>query len=51
MKGSIKKEEVFGRSNLQGMHNWDEAFFWADEEKGPDLCISDLSKIILESID
>jgi len=51
MKGSIKKEEVFGRSNLQGMHNWDEAFFWADEEKGPDLRISDLSKIILESID
>ncbi len=51
MKGSIKKEEVFGRSNLQGMHNWDEAFFWAEEEKGSDLCISDLSKIILESID
>jgi len=50
MKGSLKKEEVFGRSNLQGMHNWDEAFFWAEEEKGPDLCISDLSKIILESL-
>jgi predicted AlkP superfamily phosphohydrolase/phosphomutase len=51
MKGSVKKEQVFGRSNLQGMHNWDEAFFWADKEQSSDLCISDLAEIILKSFD
>ncbi len=48
MKGSVKKKEVFGLSNLQGMHTWDDAFFWAREEKGQDLSISDLAPIILE---
>jgi predicted AlkP superfamily phosphohydrolase/phosphomutase len=49
MKGSVKKKEIFGRSNLQGMHTWDDAFFWANREKGEDLAISDLSRIIMES--
>lgn len=49
MKGSVKKKEVFGRSNLQGMHTWDDAFFWANREKGEDLSISDLSSIIMEN--
>jgi len=51
MKGSIKKEEIFGRSNLKGMHTWDEAFFWATKEKSSDLCISDIAEIILEDFD
>jgi len=49
MKGSVKKKEIFGRSNLQGMHTWDDAFFWANKEKGKDLSISDLSGIIMEN--
>ena len=49
MKGSVKKKEVFGRSNLQGMHTWDNAFFWANKKKGEDLSISDLSSIIMEN--
>jgi predicted AlkP superfamily phosphohydrolase/phosphomutase len=48
MKGSVKKKEIFGRSVLQGMHTWDNAFFWASQECGADLSISDLAKIILE---
>lgn len=49
MKGSVKKKDVFGRSNLQGMHTWDDAFFWTKkEEKGRDLSISDLASIILD---
>ena len=51
MKGSVKKEQVFGRSVLQGMHNWDEAFFWADKQISSDLCISDLAEIIFQSFD
>ena len=47
MKGSVKKKEVFGRSNLQGMHTWDDAFFWSRTEHGEELTISDLAKIIL----
>ncbi len=49
MKGSVKKRDVFGRSDLQGMHTWDDAFFWADEEHGPDLTISDLPEIIMRN--
>jgi predicted AlkP superfamily phosphohydrolase/phosphomutase len=49
MKGSVKKKEVFGRTSLQGMHTWDDAFFLARQDYGQNLAISDLAKIILES--
>jgi predicted AlkP superfamily phosphohydrolase/phosphomutase len=49
MKGSVKKKEVFGRSNLQGMHTWDDAVFWSASEEGADLAIDDLAGIILKS--
>jgi len=48
MKGSIKKKEIFGRSNLQGMHTWDDAFFWSQEDHGQELRISDLAEKILQ---
>jgi predicted AlkP superfamily phosphohydrolase/phosphomutase len=48
MKGSVKKKEVFGRSKLQGMHTWDDAFFLSKKEQDQDLSISDLAKIILD---
>lgn len=47
MKGSLKKKDIFGRSNLQGMHTWDDAFFWSSNEVEFDLSISDLAPIIL----
>lgn len=49
MKGSVKKKEVFGRSNLQGMHTWDDAFFWAYSDQGQDLAISDIAAIIMDN--
>ncbi|MDH5468016.1 MAG: alkaline phosphatase family protein, partial [Candidatus Aminicenantes bacterium] len=49
MKGSVKKKDVFGRSSLQGMHTWDDAFFWADQEHGSELTISDLPEIIMKN--
>jgi predicted AlkP superfamily phosphohydrolase/phosphomutase len=49
LKGSVKKKEIFGRSNLQGMHTWDDAFFWSANEEGQDLKISDLARIIMEN--
>ena len=51
MKGSVKRKEIFGRSNLKGMHTWDDAFFWANRDCGTDLRISDLADIILESFE
>ena len=50
MKGSIKKKEIFGRTNLQGMHTWDDAFFWGNNDYGPDLAIANLSQIILDKL-
>ncbi len=49
LKGSLKKNEVFGRTNLEGMHTWDDAFFWANRPVGGDLAIRDLSGIIMRS--
>jgi predicted AlkP superfamily phosphohydrolase/phosphomutase len=47
LKGSVKKKAIFGRSGLQGMHTWDDAFFWATGPLGHDLSISDLARIIM----
>jgi predicted AlkP superfamily phosphohydrolase/phosphomutase len=50
MKGSIKKKEIFGRTELQGMHTWDDAFFWANDDFGQDLSISNLSQILMDKL-
>jgi predicted AlkP superfamily phosphohydrolase/phosphomutase len=49
MKGSVRKKEIFGRSGLQGMHTWDDAFFWASEDLGEDLKIADVAPVILKN--
>ncbi len=48
VKGSVKKKEAFGRSNLEGMHTWDDAFFWSSKGYTQDLHISNLAQIIME---
>ncbi len=49
MKGSVRKKDIFGRSGLQGMHTWDDAFFWASEDLGDDLKIADVAPVILKN--
>jgi predicted AlkP superfamily phosphohydrolase/phosphomutase len=49
MKGSLGQPEVFGRSDLTGMHTWDDAFFWSAKECSTDLAISDVAGLILEN--
>jgi predicted AlkP superfamily phosphohydrolase/phosphomutase len=49
MKGSVRKNDIFGRSGLQGMHTWDDAFFWASEDLGEDLKIADVAPVILKN--
>ncbi|HOW85325.1 MAG TPA: alkaline phosphatase family protein [Candidatus Aminicenantes bacterium] len=49
MKGSVRKKEIFGAPGLQGMHTWDDAFFWAAEDLGDGLKISDVAPVILKN--
>ncbi len=49
LKGTIKEPDLFGRTNLTGMHTWDEAFFWSAKEAPADLNITQLAKIIMEA--
>jgi predicted AlkP superfamily phosphohydrolase/phosphomutase len=49
MKGSVRKKEIFGRSGLQGMHTWNDAFFWASEDLGEGLKIADVAPVILKN--
>ncbi len=51
MKGSLEKQEVFGRSGLQGMHTWDDAFFWSVRRRASDLAIADVAAFILEEFE
>jgi len=46
IKGSPNAKEVFGRSDLTGMHTWDDAFFWSRENPGDGLNITDLANIV-----
>jgi predicted AlkP superfamily phosphohydrolase/phosphomutase len=48
LKGSVKKKEIFGQTSLQGMHTWDDAFYWACRPAGEGLAIHDLASLILE---
>ncbi len=47
LKGAVGKKKIFDRTELQGMHTWDDAFFWAKDDHGADLSISRLAKIIV----
>lgn len=47
LKGSVKKKELFGQTDLQGMHTWNDAFVWSPHRLTHDLAISDLAASIL----
>jgi predicted AlkP superfamily phosphohydrolase/phosphomutase len=47
LKGSVKKKNIFGRTDLEGMHTWDDAFFWSAEKAADDLKINQVSRFIL----
>jgi predicted AlkP superfamily phosphohydrolase/phosphomutase len=48
MKGSLGQSAVFGRTDLHGMHTWDDAFLWSARECSADLSISDVAGLIME---
>ncbi len=50
LKGSLKKGRLFGRTDLEGMHTWDDAFFLSPGGISGDLAIKDLAAIFLERL-
>ncbi|MCK4547820.1 MAG: alkaline phosphatase family protein [Candidatus Eisenbacteria sp.] len=46
LKGSPKEKNIFKRTVLEGMHTWDDAFFWSKEPTAEDLHITDLAGIL-----
>jgi predicted AlkP superfamily phosphohydrolase/phosphomutase len=48
LKGTIREQDVFGRTNLTGMHTWDDAFFWSKEKPEGDVEITQLAGKILK---
>jgi predicted AlkP superfamily phosphohydrolase/phosphomutase len=50
LKGNIRKTEIFGNSDLTGMHTFDDAFFWAKECKQEKLNITQLAQIFMEKL-
>jgi len=50
LKASIEGDEIFRRTDLEGMHTWDDAFFWSESPASEDLDITMLADIITESI-
>ncbi len=45
-KAALGKETVFSETELQGMHTWDDAFFWAEEKIAEETNITDLAGLI-----
>ncbi|MFO8056022.1 MAG: alkaline phosphatase family protein, partial [bacterium] len=50
LKGSPSADQVFKRTDLTGMHTWDDAFFWSLEDQGKDLNITELAEIVTSPI-
>ena len=50
LKGSVAKKVIFGRTDLEGMHTWDDAFFWTAGDAGENVHITGLSDMILNKV-
>lgn len=50
LKGAVAKTEIFGNSDLKGMHTRDDAFFWAREIDREKIRITDLAGLFLKDL-
>lgn len=51
LKGSLKRQAIFSRTDLEGMHTRDDAFFWNTEEISGDLLIENVAGLIMKKFD
>jgi len=49
LKAHLGKEDVFARTNLTGMHTYDDAVFWSAAAPPADVHITDLADIIMSN--
>ena len=49
LKGTVKQSRVFARTDLVGMHTWDDAFFWSAAPPRGEVFITELCAIVLHS--
>ncbi len=49
LKGTIREKDLFGRTNLTGMHTWDDAFFWSKDAPDGEVEITQLAGKILDA--
>ncbi len=47
LKAHLGKAEVFARTNLSGMHTYDDAVFWSAEPPAADVKITDVAGLVL----
>lgn len=50
LKGSLTGDEIFRRTDLEGMHTWDDAFFFSESTPPANLNITKLADIVTEPI-
>ncbi len=50
LKGSVRPGEVFRESDLQGMHTWDDAFFWWAGPALNDVHIESLADLVMKAL-
>ena len=50
LKGSPREKNLFKRTVLQGMHTWDDAFFWSKDPTPEVLNITDLAGILTRKL-
>jgi len=50
LKGSVAGEDIFRRTDLTGMHTWDDAFFWSSFETPDKLDITQLANIVTRAL-
>jgi len=50
LKGNIQKKEIFGNSDLTGMHTFDNAFFWAKEFDQEKAQITELAQVFEQKL-
>ena len=49
VKGGIKNPQLYNDTHFTGMHTWDNAFFWAQQDYGR-LAIAGLAPLIIEAL-
>jgi predicted AlkP superfamily phosphohydrolase/phosphomutase len=51
LKATVKEKDLFGRTDLEGMHTWDDAFFWSQAPQEGEFEISRIARLLIDALD